>query len=69
MVRESESGLPVEPVYGPGALADWDPAERLGEPGKYPDPQRFERGQSVPVPESVGIALDLSVDVLLDGEG
>lgn len=36
--------------------------------GKYPDPQRFKRGQSVPVPESVGITLDLSVDTLLDGD-
>ncbi|GHA66991.1 methylmalonyl-CoA mutase [Streptomyces termitum] len=40
MARESESGLPVEPVYGPDALTDWDPAERLGEPGAYP----FTRG-------------------------
>jgi Uma2 family endonuclease len=40
-----------------------DPAD-----GKYPDPQRFERGQSVPVPESVGVSLDLSVDTLLDGD-
>ncbi|MFC4499722.1 MULTISPECIES: acyl-CoA mutase large subunit family protein [Streptomyces] len=40
MRRESESGLPVEPVYGPRALAGWDPAERLGEPGAYP----FTRG-------------------------
>ncbi|MEU9385177.1 methylmalonyl-CoA mutase family protein [Streptomyces sp. NPDC048279] len=40
MVRESESGLPVEPVYGPSALAGWDPAERLGDPGSYP----FTRG-------------------------
>lgn len=40
MVRESESGLPVEPVYGPRALDGWDPAERLGEPGRYP----FTRG-------------------------
>ncbi|MEU9603202.1 methylmalonyl-CoA mutase family protein [Streptomyces sp. NPDC048057] len=38
--RESESGLPIEPVYGPGALAGWDPAERLGAPGAYP----FTRG-------------------------
>ena len=38
--HESESGLPVEPVYGPQALADWDPAVRLGEPGAYP----FTRG-------------------------
>ncbi|MEF9905944.1 Uma2 family endonuclease [Streptomyces sp. P9-A2] len=36
--------------------------------GKYPDPQHFKRGQSVPVPESVGITLDLSVDTLLDGD-
>ncbi|MGP3973183.1 acyl-CoA mutase large subunit family protein [Streptomyces sp. 8N114] len=38
--RLSESGLPVEPVYGPDALGDWDPAVRLGEPGGYP----FTRG-------------------------
>ncbi|MDI3385598.1 methylmalonyl-CoA mutase family protein [Streptomyces sp. B-S-A8] len=36
MARESESGLPVEPVYGPEALAGWDPARQLGEPGAYP---------------------------------
>ncbi|MEU1516656.1 methylmalonyl-CoA mutase family protein [Streptomyces sp. NPDC005811] len=40
MVRESESGLPVEPVYGPAALDGWDPAGQLGEPGSYP----FTRG-------------------------
>ncbi|MFJ6655175.1 methylmalonyl-CoA mutase [Streptomyces sp. NPDC091377] len=40
MARESESGLPIEPVYGPEALAEWDPAVRLGEPGTYP----FTRG-------------------------
>ncbi|MFJ2731024.1 methylmalonyl-CoA mutase [Streptomyces sp. NPDC087317] len=40
MTRESESGLPIEPVYGPDALKDWDPAEKLGEPGAYP----FTRG-------------------------
>ncbi|RLU90424.1 methylmalonyl-CoA mutase [Streptomyces griseocarneus] len=34
--RTTESGLPVEPVYGPDALAGWDPAERLGAPGAYP---------------------------------
>ncbi|MEU5161582.1 methylmalonyl-CoA mutase family protein [Streptomyces sp. NPDC020875] len=38
--RESESGLPVEPVYGPEALADWDPVRKLGAPGAYP----FTRG-------------------------
>jgi methylmalonyl-CoA mutase, N-terminal domain len=40
MTRETESGLPIEPVYGPDALDGWDPAERLGEPGGYP----FTRG-------------------------
>ncbi|GGJ92797.1 methylmalonyl-CoA mutase [Streptomyces camponoticapitis] len=34
--RRTESGVPIEPVYGPGARAGWDPAERLGEPGSYP---------------------------------
>jgi methylmalonyl-CoA mutase N-terminal domain/subunit len=38
--RESESGLPIEPVYGPGALEGWDPDQKLGEPGGYP----FTRG-------------------------
>ncbi|WP_155054369.1 Uma2 family endonuclease [Streptomyces blattellae] len=38
--------------------------------GKYPDPVRYKRGQTVPVcvPESVGITLGLSVDTLLDGD-
>ncbi|WP_438486214.1 acyl-CoA mutase large subunit family protein [Streptomyces sp. S186] len=36
MARYSESGLPVEPVYGPAALEGWDPDDRLGEPGGYP---------------------------------
>ena len=40
MTRESESGLPIEPVYGPDALDGWDPAAKLGEPGAYP----FTRG-------------------------
>ncbi|MGX1367891.1 methylmalonyl-CoA mutase N-terminal domain/subunit [Streptomyces canus] len=40
MTRESESGLPIEPVYGPEALQGWDPEEKLGEPGGYP----FTRG-------------------------
>ncbi|MGW3172390.1 Uma2 family endonuclease [Streptomyces sp. NPDC001153] len=40
-----------------------DPAD-----GKYPDPQRFKRGQFVPVPESVGVTLDLPVGTLLDGD-
>ncbi|GAB3678566.1 acyl-CoA mutase large subunit family protein [Angustibacter aerolatus] len=34
--RSTESGLPVETVYGPDALDAWDPADRLGEPGRYP---------------------------------
>jgi methylmalonyl-CoA mutase N-terminal domain/subunit len=40
MARESESGLPIEPVYGPADLEGWDPAEKLGGPGEYP----FTRG-------------------------
>ncbi|MET8683933.1 methylmalonyl-CoA mutase family protein [Streptomyces sp. NPDC004732] len=40
MTHESESGLPIEPVYGPDDLAGWDPAEQLGAPGAYP----FTRG-------------------------
>ncbi|MCX4674745.1 methylmalonyl-CoA mutase family protein [Streptomyces sp. NBC_01433] len=40
MTRESESGLPIEPVYGPDALDGWQAAEKLGEPGAYP----FTRG-------------------------
>jgi methylmalonyl-CoA mutase N-terminal domain/subunit len=34
--RQTQSGLPFEPVYGPDALDGWDPRERLGEPGSYP---------------------------------
>ncbi|MFD6433098.1 methylmalonyl-CoA mutase [Streptomyces venezuelae] len=40
MTHTSESGLPIEPVYGPDDLAGWDPAEKLGAPGAYP----FTRG-------------------------
>ncbi|MET8328774.1 methylmalonyl-CoA mutase family protein [Streptomyces sp. NPDC005181] len=40
MTRESESGLPIEPVYGPGALDGWNADDKLGEPGAYP----FTRG-------------------------
>ena len=40
MARQTESGLPFQPVYGPDDLDGWDPAERLGEPGAYP----FTRG-------------------------
>ncbi|HEU5156376.1 MAG TPA: methylmalonyl-CoA mutase family protein [Streptosporangiaceae bacterium] len=36
----SQSGLPIEPVYGPSAMADFDPDTRLGAPGAYP----FTRG-------------------------
>ncbi|MGH3454437.1 MAG: acyl-CoA mutase large subunit family protein, partial [Nocardioidaceae bacterium] len=36
MSEHTESGQPFEPVYGPDALADWDPAGRLGAPGAYP---------------------------------
>jgi methylmalonyl-CoA mutase N-terminal domain/subunit len=40
MARESESGLPIEPVYAPGQPPGFDPADKLGQPGEYP----FTRG-------------------------
>jgi methylmalonyl-CoA mutase N-terminal domain/subunit len=40
MGRQSESGLPVEPVYGPGEPPGFDPATQLGRPGEFP----FTRG-------------------------
>src|SRR3954466_8411392 len=36
MTRESESGLPIEPVYGPQSLAGWEPDTQLGPPGAFP---------------------------------
>src|SRR3954469_17693653 len=36
MVRESESGLPIEPVYGPDTLKGFDPQTQLGLPGEFP---------------------------------
>src|SRR6266516_872256 len=40
MERTSESGLPVDPVYGASKLTDFRPEEKLGRPGEYP----FTRG-------------------------
>jgi methylmalonyl-CoA mutase, N-terminal domain len=40
MARNSESGQPIDPVYGPKALQDFDPERDLGEPGEFP----FTRG-------------------------
>jgi methylmalonyl-CoA mutase N-terminal domain/subunit len=40
MAGVSESGVPIESVYGPSALDGFDPATALGEPGGYP----FTRG-------------------------
>ncbi|MFH1278713.1 MAG: methylmalonyl-CoA mutase family protein [Candidatus Eisenbacteria bacterium] len=34
--HETLSGLPVERLYGPEDLKDFEPAEDLGEPGAYP---------------------------------
>ncbi len=36
MAHVSESGEPIEPVYGPKALQDFDPGRDLGEPGEFP---------------------------------
>ncbi|CAN5280093.1 methylmalonyl-CoA mutase family protein [soil metagenome] len=35
-MRETESGLPFEPVYGPQTLSGWDPDTQLGQPGEFP---------------------------------
>ncbi|MET9882223.1 methylmalonyl-CoA mutase family protein [Streptomyces sp. NPDC006430] len=35
-MASTESGFPIEPVYGPGDLTGWDPQAKLGEPGAYP---------------------------------
>ncbi|NQU36797.1 MAG: hypothetical protein HQ526_04270, partial [Actinobacteria bacterium] len=40
MASFTESGLPFDPVYDPEALADFDPAVQLGQPGEFP----FTRG-------------------------
>src|SRR5579875_2051902 len=40
MARMSESGEPIEPVYRPKDLADFDPGRHLCEPGSFP----FTRG-------------------------
>jgi methylmalonyl-CoA mutase N-terminal domain/subunit len=34
--RRTDSGIPVEAVYRPSDLGDWDYAARLGEPGSFP---------------------------------
>src|SRR3990167_9450176 len=36
----TRSGIPIEPVYKPEHTADFNPSEKLGEPGEYP----FTRG-------------------------
>jgi methylmalonyl-CoA mutase N-terminal domain/subunit len=38
--RETDSGIEIEPVYGPESLKDWDPDQNLGKPGEFP----FTRG-------------------------
>src|SRR5215831_5037463 len=40
MTRISESGVPIEPVYGPESLHGFDPERELAAPGEYP----FTRG-------------------------
>jgi methylmalonyl-CoA mutase, N-terminal domain len=34
--RRTDSGIEIRAVYGPSDLDGWDPAEQLGEPGRYP---------------------------------
>ncbi|EST31782.1 hypothetical protein M878_16120 [Streptomyces roseochromogenus subsp. oscitans DS 12.976] len=62
----AETGIPVYLVADrkhDEVLLYADPVD-----GKYPNPLRYKRGEFVPVPESVGVTLDLSVDTLLDGD-
>ena len=48
MGRESESGLPIEPVYGPGDPPGFDPAAQLGEPGGTRSPAASTRACTRP---------------------
>jgi len=62
----AEAGVPVYVVVDrkhDEVLLYQDPVN-----GKYPAPERYERGQSVPVPVPIGVDLDLPVDTLLDGD-
>ncbi len=77
-------GTEVESYAGAGSRStSWPTASTMSWPnrkldevllyqnpvdGEYEAPQCFKRGQSVPVPESVGVVLDLAVDTLLDGD-
>ena len=38
--RSTDSGIVIQPAYGPDDLEGWDPAQRLGRAGEYP----FTRG-------------------------
>ncbi len=38
--RETDSGIEIDPVYGPDRLQNWDPKAQLGAPGEAP----FTRG-------------------------
>lgn len=35
-MAHTESGIPIEPVYGPEDLTGWDPEAELGQPGAFP---------------------------------
>ncbi|MEV8598008.1 Uma2 family endonuclease [Streptomyces sp. NPDC052012] len=61
----AQAGIPVYLIVDrkhDEILLYTDPAD-----GKYPDPQRFKRGQDVAVPESVGVRVELFADTLPDG--
>jgi methylmalonyl-CoA mutase N-terminal domain/subunit len=34
--RRTDAGIEIKPVYTASDLADWNPDDRLGEPGRYP---------------------------------
>ncbi|MCX4577064.1 Uma2 family endonuclease [Streptomyces sp. NBC_01571] len=62
----AEAGIPV--YLGADRKHDEVLLHRDPVNGKYPAPERYRRGQSVPIPESVGVTLELSADTLLDGD-
>ncbi|MDK9499430.1 Uma2 family endonuclease [Streptomyces katrae] len=62
----AQAGIPVYLV----ADRRHDEAVLYTDPrgGEYRSRKAFKRGTSVPLPESIGISLELSVDRLLDGD-
>lgn len=41
--RETDSGIEIQPVYGPADLAGFDPTQQLGSPGEFPYTRGVQR--------------------------